>query len=227
MEATRVYQILIVGDSRVRNLERYIENLSPFFEFTIRCIPGARIERLGLHARASLSYQVHYDLVLIAGGINDITKLKYRPVRHATLRYTSTRRICAVVIAQLRELMHKSERISDTPVVIASIPGMCLINYSPAVWYNLINLQPILDSTMVELNRQIRGLNRMNGFPTPNLSYPVHRCAGNRGRYYAHYAHLVDGLHPGETLLVRWAQHITNYCMGLFQIVPPARRVQE
>lgn len=218
MEPTRVYHVLIVGDSRLRNFDRFIENLSPSFKFTIRFIPGARLERLGLHARASLSYQVHYDLVLIAGGINDITKLKYRPVRHATMRYASARRTCAFIIAQLRELLHKSERISDTPVVIASIPGMCLINYAPAVWYNLIDLQPILDEAMVELNRQIRGLNRMNGFPTPNLAYPVHRCAGNRGRYYAHYAFLVDGLHPGEALMTRWAQQIINYCLGFFRI---------
>lgn len=141
---------------------------------------------------------------------------RYRPVRNATLRYLSKRRICSRVITQLHEVLRRAVMIADTPVVIATIPGICLINYSPAIWYCLKHLQPILDGTITELSHQIRGLNRLNGFCTPNLAYPAHRCRGNGRRYYAHYAHLYDGLHPGESLKVKWARHIVEFCAGFF-----------
>lgn len=224
MEDTRIYHILIVGDSRLRNFERYFENLSLNLSFTVRCIPGARIEELGLCIRASISYETNFDLVLLIGGINDVTKIKYRPTRHATLRYLSKRRTCSWVMSQLRDVVNKTRVISTIPVVVATLPGMSLINYSPNEWYRLIDLQSTLDSAIVEINRQIRGLNRMNGFLTPNMAYPVHRCAGSRGRYYAHYAYLPDGLHPGDTLMTRWAQQIINYCATFF---PYIQHVQE
>lgn len=224
MENTRIYYVLIVGDSRLRSFAAYFENLSHNIDVTVRCIPGARIDELGLCIRASISYQADYDLIIFIGGINDVTKIKYRPIRHATLRYSSQRRICEWVMSRLRDLIARTRLISDIPVVVATLPGMSLSNYSPGAWYRLIDLQPTLDSSVVEINRQIRGLNRMNGFLTPNLAYPVHRCAGSRGRYYAHYAYLTDGLHPGDNLLQKWAQQVINYCANFF---PYVQQVQE
>lgn len=224
MESSAIYSILIVGDSRLRNLGGSLETTSLNLRFTVRCIPGARIEELGLHIRACLSYQHDYDLVMLIGGINNITRIRFRPVRHATLRYLSEREICLSITSQLQEALEKIAEISVTPVVIATIPGMNLINYSPAYWYGLLHLQPTLDRAIVELNRRIRGINRLNGHPTPNLAYPVHRCSGRRGRYYAHYSFLLDGLHPGETLISRWSQRIINFCVALF---PAIRHIQE
>lgn len=203
----------------MRNFESFFESLFLNMNFTIRCIPGARIQDLGLCIRASISYQITYDLVILIGGINDVTRISYRPERHATLRYLSKRRTCDWVMSQLRELLNRSRLIANIPVVIATLPGMSLINYSPRVWFRVIDLQSTLDSAIVEINRQIRGLNRMNGFLTPNLAYPVHRCVGSRGRYYAHYAFLTDGLHPGDNLKRRWAQRIIEYCANFFRYV--------
>lgn len=108
--------------------------------------------------------------------------------------------------------VQKIRNISATPLAVATLPGMDLMRYSPRVWFKLQPLQPILDSAIVEKNRQIRGLNRLGGMTTPNLAYPVHRCMGHGGKYYAHYALLGDGLHPSTYLTSRCSEEIIEYC---------------
>lgn len=215
MQSSYRYKILIVGDSRLRHLGRYL-NCSPNFDFEIRSMPGAKIEEIGMRAMANLSYEINYDLVLFVGGIIDVTKIRYYPLRHATLRYANADNTCSMLMSQLYSVSHRISVVSDTPMVVATIPGMNLVNYTPEIWYRLLHFQPTLDRAMVEINRRIRGLNRSRNLPTLNLAYPVHRCAGRRGKYYLHYAFLHDGLHPGNLLLERWANMIVTYCVGHF-----------
>lgn len=213
-DACHSHRILIVGDSRLRNLEYYLNSTSLNLNFEVKCLPGARIEEIGLRTMTSIAYNDTIDLVLLIGGINDITKLKYHPSRHATLRYPTSSEICDKVMLALYKTRDKLANIFEVPICIATIPGMDLINYSPAVWYRLLPLQGILDTAMFEINRRIRGLNRSFGQHTPNLAYPVHRCAGKGGRYYSHYSWLIDGLHPSHSLKEKWASNIINFCAG-------------
>lgn len=93
--------------------------------------------------------------------------IKHRPVCYATLRYLSKRRIYSSIDRRLRDTIRRLADISHVPVIIATIPGMSLIAYLPAVWYRLLPLQPILDKAVVEINLRIRGLNRSNGYTIP------------------------------------------------------------
>lgn len=210
--ATDCHRILIVGDSRIRNLESLLNNTSLNLTFTVECLPGARIERIGLRIMSCLAHTSTYEMVLFVGGINDVTKVKFNPARHATLRYTSSQTICDSIMSQLYLARDNLAKIFDVPVYIATIPGMDLINYSPAVWFRLLTLQEPLDKAMFEINRRIRGLNRGYGLHTLNLAYPVHRCVGHGGRYHSHYGWLWDGLHPGLPLKERWARDIIKFC---------------
>lgn len=210
--ATDCHRILIVGDSRIRDLETLLNNTSLNLAFTVECLPGARIERIGLKIMSCLAYTNTYELILFIGGINDVTKVRFNPTRHATLRYQSSQEICDSIMSQLYLTRDKLAKIIDIPIYIATIPGMNLINYSPAVWYRLLPLQEPLDTAMFEINRRIRGLNRWYGLRTLNLAYPIHRCAGHEGRYYSHYGWLWDGLHPGLPLKERWARNIIDFC---------------
>lgn len=57
----------------------------------------------------------------------------------------------------------------------------------------------------------------MKGLDTPNLAYPVHRCVGRGGKYYAHYGFLRDGLHPSVLLLTKWSEQIIGFCTRRFE----------
>lgn len=216
------HKILIVGDSRLRNLSFLLNSTSLNFFFEVICLPGARIEEIGLKIMTSISYNDSFDMVLLIGGINDITRLKFRPSRHATLRYSTSSETCDKIMARLYETRDKLANILDIPVYIATIPGMNLISYSPSIWYRLLPLQGILDTAMFEINRRIRGLNRKYEQRTLNLAYPIHRCAGKGGRYYSHYSWLIDGLHPNHQLKQKWANEIISFCArnlrGVFHV---------
>lgn len=180
----------------------------------MECLPGAKFDKIALKFMATRSYEKKYDLLILVGGINNITRTEYQPVKHATLQYVNRDRMLNTILNCLSREVQKIVGISSIPIVIATIPGMDLIKYSPQVWYRLLPLQTLLDSSMVEINRMIRGLNHMKVLDTPNLAYTIHRCAGHGGKYYAHYALLWDGLHPSTILLKKWANEIVRFCAG-------------
>lgn len=212
MSKITCFRILVIGDSRARYLNSYLNNTSLNLLFEVICIPGAKLEDLVLKTMALLSYEVNYDLIIFTGGINNITRITYRPCKHATLRYNSPDKIVNNVMNKLYEGVEKILNVKSVPLVIATIPGIDLVKYSPHAWFRLLPLQPMLDSSIIEINRQIRGLNRMRGLSTINLAYPVHRCVGRGGKYFAHYALLWDGLHPSTHLIQKWTDEILSYC---------------
>lgn len=204
--------VLLVGDSRVRYLEDILDRASLNLLVRVECLPGAGLERIMMRTLACIAYYDKYDLILLAGGINDLTRLKHNPCRHATLRCFNVTQMCDAFMSQLRSIYDRIARITAIPLVVSTLPGMDLSEYAPGLWHQLILQQPLLDRAVVEINRQIRGVNRSQHRATLNLAYPVHRCAGRRGHYYAHYALLYDGLHPGAALRERWARAILDFC---------------
>lgn len=116
----------------------------------------------------------------------------------------------------MEKAINKIKSYFDIPVAIASVAGIDLVNYSPQFYGKLFYMQPMIDESIIMLNNRIRGLNRMNGLRTPDLSSDVHRCSGNGGRYRTHYVHLYDGLHPGYHLRNKWADKIISYCARMF-----------
>lgn len=218
------FRILVIGDSRVKYLSNQLNNTTLNLLFEVVCLPGAKIEDLVLKTRTLLSYEVKYDLIVFVGGINNITRLSYRPCRHASLRYNSIDKTIEGVMSRLYMGVDKIQDIVQVPLVVTTIPGIDLIKYSPQVWFKLLPLQPLVDSSMIEINRQIRGLNRQRGMSTLNLAYPVHRCAGHGGRYYAHYTLLRDGLHPSNLLISKWVDAIIDYCVKNIQGIQHVQR---
>lgn len=206
------FRILIIGDSRVRYLGNQLNSTSLNLLFEVVCLPGAKIEDLVLKARALLSYEVKYDLIILAGGINNITKLNHHPCKHASPRYSRSDKTVEGIMSRFYIGVDRIQNLVQVPLVIATIPGIDLIKYSPQVWFKLLPFQPLIDSSIIEINRQIRGLNRQRGMATLNLAYPVHRCVGRGGKYYAHYAFLWDGLHTSYLLISRWASEIIGFC---------------
>lgn len=206
------YNILIVGDSRIRNLNYYLANSTLNLQFYVKCLPGAKLDQLMLKAMANLSSYDDISMVILIGGINNITW-------HATLRHYRQNEICDSVMQELYRITDRIIGISGIPVAFATLPGMSLSAYAPQMEYRLAPLQGILDDAVIEINRRICGLNRLRYLNTPDLAYPVHRCVGRRGRYYSHYSFLYDGLHPGPVLLDKWATKLFEFCALTFKHV--------
>lgn len=220
MSKSNVIDVLIVGDSRMKLLEPDLNNTSLNFNFTVKSLPGAQLHHITLKALTSLSYSNSYRLVIISGGINDMTRLVRNPTKHALPRHSNAEALQEVVLSEMRKSVHKIKKISDIPLVMATLPGMDLVSYSPDYADLLTSLQPHIDVAITEINKQVRGINRLNNIHTLNLAYPIHRCKGNGGYYRNQYTLLSDGLHPSRFLRDRWVDAITKYCSRIFPEAP-------
>lgn len=211
------YNILIIGDSRVSRLETELRKTTLNLDFTVESLPGARFERITLKAMTMLAYYDHFHLVIITGGINDMSKHVHHPSRHALPRFGSVNSLADNTLTIMRTSIQKIKNITSLPVVLATLPGMDLTRYSPEYHELLAPLQHIFDDAITSINKQIRGINRLNNLRSLNLAYPVHWCKGKRGLYRNQYSLLHDGLHP-QCLSQR--QMCVCYNCLLFHVIP-------
>lgn len=210
------YHVLIVGDSRVRQLYGALNVTTLNIEFHVRTVPGAKMDQLALKSITELAYWDGFHLVILVGGINNLSKLYWHPGRHAGPRYRSVSQLVDYTLREMRAAVQKVQSFTSVPVALASMAGMDLVNYSPWYYDRLYPLQPTIDMATIRINLQIRGINRANCLFTPDLSSATNRCSGKGGRYRTHYTQLPDGLHPGYTLRRIWATNIVKYCTRLF-----------
>lgn len=223
MNSIPYYDVLIVGDSRLRQLEPYLNSTSLNIRFTVKSSPGARMANITLSTLAVLSYSDVYHLVIVSGEINDMSKLVYLPTKHALPRYGNSADLVEISLETFRVSMEKIRAISDIPAILATIPGMNFAIYSPEYADILTSIQGSFNRSVVEINSRIHGINRLANLGTVNLAYPVYRCKGG-GRYTTQFSYFYDGLHPTEQLLDRWAAMIINFCAGFF---PGLQHMQE
>lgn len=181
-------EILIVGDSRTRGLEDRLNLTSSYLHFTVITLPGANLNSIMLKILASLSYTNSYQMVIVVGGINNMTRLLHNPSRHAVPRFREVTDLVENTLSAMRVALSKIIAITEKPVVLASLPGMDLSAYSPNYRDLLAPLQASLDNAITMINLRIRGMNRLNNLQTLNLAYPVHRCKGKNGHYHTQYS---------------------------------------
>lgn len=205
------YKVLIVGDSRLRYIESELNNTSLNVRFTVKMIPGARMASIKTSAKSILAHTNSYHLTLIIGGINDMSRLAYLPTKHALPRFGNTDELVTRTMDAIRSSIEDIRSVSTSPVIMSTIAGMDFAKYSPDYADLLCPLQQNFNKAVVQINNQIRGINRLADLTTVNLAYPVHRCNG-RGRYATQYLLLHDGLHPSEDLLNIWVHSIIEFC---------------
>lgn len=93
MNNVPIYNVLIVGDSRLRYLGRTLNNTSLNIKFTVRSLPGARMLNIAQYTVTDLSQRNDFHLAIIMGGINDMSNLVYYPTKHALPRFGNTNEI--------------------------------------------------------------------------------------------------------------------------------------
>lgn len=134
-------------------------DMSYFYYVLIVELPGARSSNIALTTMAALSYAETYHLVIVAGGINDMSKLVYHPSKHALPRFGNPLELIDQTMMALRTTLSKIRAIADIPVILATFPGMDLASYSPAYADLLRPLQPSFNKAVIEVNNQIHGIN--------------------------------------------------------------------
>lgn len=211
-----LYRVLIVGDSRMRHMEAFLNNTTLNIQYTVIMLPGANLHRIATTTADILDNNFSYHLAILAGGINDLSMIRHIPSRHARPRFNQVDTLVNHTAEEMRRCIEYVRAHSYMPIALATLSGLCLSQYSPLLYDFLYTYQPIVDQAIPQINHRVRGINRMNNLRSPDLSSAVNHCVGRRGRYRTHYPLLFDGLHPGYTLRRTWSQNIHTYVVQMF-----------
>lgn len=185
---------LVVTDSRGAHLPplynaTYNEDVRIFF------YPGASLTKLVLHA-LSLIEQVKPRLMIVMGGINDLT-LRNHETGRVSLRFTTLNFVDHImaIIDSVRILVRNE--FPNTLLSFAGIIGMDLNKYNRLT--GAADCQSNIDTAILEVNRRIAHNNQAAGMPHSYFTTKVHKWTG--GACVHRYSLLYDGLHPADTVL--------------------------
>lgn len=213
--ADKVRYILILADSRGRDLIDLLNDNNHNLQFEVKCYPGATIRTL----RGHLVYLTDgrknpskYTMVVLFGGICSVTEIQYMPYRAAVVRYDGSDEILKEFTSECHELLEIADRL-PLPVVFSSIVGIDLIKYAGHYNEKLFDMQRTIDCVIPRINLLIKEVNELRGLITPNISSCVHRCKGKGKGYRTYYGKLLDGCHPSEEVRVTWARALINCCL--------------
>lgn len=207
-------KILILADSRGRNLAGLLNVNHNNMQLEVKCCPGASLGTLKSHLEGGTRKAVRadkYKLVIIFGGICSVTRLHYMPYKAAVVRYETLEEILQKYTAECKELLKVADGFS-TPVVLAPIVGMDLIKYAGHSCEELYYMQRTVDEVIPRINTFIKKVNDERGLISPNISSCIHRCRGRGKGFRTHYKKLPDGCHPSEEVNAIWAQALINCC---------------
>lgn len=210
MSASKKYRskkILIIGDSRTRNLDIDLNSMDPNFAFVCKCFTGANFIRVAKQTKEYILLNNSFSMIIILSGINDITQLVREPVKLVKIRNMCVAGTYNHLKLQIDEGMDILSASTQIPITICPIVGLDLHVYSPAnnqAWYE----QPIINQAVLAVNRYIYSVNVSHYIPTPLIESSIHKCKGKSGRMINHYAKLHDGCHPDPDTRALWASLI-------------------
>ena len=196
---------ILFTDSRGSRLEETLAKIGVGKQvFEIRPQPGARLQGI---IRSADEYAKNYpfDVIYIAGGINNVTT-KCRITKVVTFEWVTDAALSHLLINTMeRALAYFKREHPATKIIFCSIPGVQLEYVVPSP---TDEQQETVNRAIWAFNVAVRRNNEKLGFYHPRLDRPVHRMTtGNRRNYYHH---LVDGLHPGNYMLAKWAQEVVK-----------------
>lgn len=216
MAQPKHYRILCVGDSRLKHLQRELNDNMRNLHFVCYVFPRATLGHLSYHTRQILMNcnQLYYDFILVIGGICDITTLTRNPSRRVVPRYRSVESTIENFERFLSLFRESARLFTSVPIIYVPLVGIHLTRYSLDD-DSVYPLQPIIDNSIPLINIMIKEVNRWNGLPSPDIAHTVHHSCGRRGKYRTRYAKLTDGCHPDEVTRSIWSKEIlkclTNY----------------
>lgn len=216
MAQVKHFRIMCIGDSRLRHLQPELNTNLRNLHFVCYVFPGATLGHLSYHARQILMNYTptYFDIILLLGGICDITHLSRYPTRRVIPRYDSVA-LTMENFERLLSLYRELARLfTNVPIIYTPLVGINLMHYSLED-KSVYPLQPIIDESIPLINKMIKQINQWNGLPSPDIAYTIHHSRGRQGKYRTRYGRLVDGCHPNEATRSLWVKEIlkciTNY----------------
>lgn len=184
-----------------------LNSMDPNFAFVSSCFPGARLKKLINKAVETLTTNNTFSLIIVFGGINDITRIANRPLWIIRARFDSITETVNYVEQEIREGLEVLRAATQIPVVFCPTIGIELNRYSPNN-ADALNQQQIIEQSVKYVNRRIYAINSENHTPTPLLESTIHKCKGRSRSQINYYARLEDGCHPTPATRSQWAEII-------------------
>lgn len=203
----RSKKILLVGDSRIRHLDTILNSMDVNFAFISKCFPGTTISRIVKKTVEILNENNTFSLIIIFGGINDITRIANRPLWIIKPRFDTVNDTVSYVKHHFIEGMDTLRLATQIPVVLCPTIGMDLSTYSPNNT-DARDQQHIIEQSIQIINRFIYSVNSENHAPTPLIESTIHKCKGRSRALINYYAKLEDGCHPSPATRSQWASII-------------------
>lgn len=170
MESNKaLFRVLVLADSRGRDLEKIMNKNNLLVEYRLEVHPGASISALArrMHWILEACNNPNYQLVVILGGICSITKIRYMPYRAAVPVQNSVENMVAKINTEF-DLLYGGKLA--TPILLAPTVGIDLVQYAGHWSEELYHLQPLIDRSVLAVNKRMREINDSYGLPTPNTS---------------------------------------------------------
>lgn len=200
---------LLICDSRGEGLNVHLNYEKTNIEWRILMLKGRGLQQL---VRAAFNESLHhsYNVIVVAGGICDITRRERRE-RRISVRDGSPQEIVENI---LREITGELEeiRVNGNNVILASTYGLDLWRYNFKLFGSYFNVNLESDQTKIvetvdELNKALAYYNKNGGNNTIRLGNKIHHVKSN-GRIKSYYEYLRDGCHPSEVMLLENATEI-------------------
>lgn len=194
--------MLVFGDSRCRGLQQRLRNTG----ILVYYYPGANLQKIITKAIPIIRRTVP-TLVLIMGGINDVTMLHHRPTRTISLRFCVENDIVQNVISTMDRL--RGELYALFPTLKVSFGGLIGLDLNASNGTpGRSPQQDLITRAFITLNRAILDSNVAANVPHLYLTSKVYKW--HKGRLRCQYRLLTDGLHPGPVILDDWAKSISK-----------------
>lgn len=205
-----IFKVRVLADSRGRGLSKLLNESSDRFHFSVDCLPGATLS--SFKQKLKQKDYTPCDLVIIFGGICNVTRIVYMPYRAAVFRYATTMEAVQHYGVECAALLEEAAANVTSPILLTPIVGIDLIKYAGAYNEQLFGMQSMVDAAIPLINNYIKGSNEDRGLITPITSNCIHRCRGKGKGYRTHYIKLTDGCHPSEEVKELWAEALVRCC---------------
>ena len=212
------YKVLVVADSRACDLDQWLEDWG---EISLDIVPApstgieAAVEILITQRRDTT-----HDLIIIMNGICDV--LVKNKVTH---KYFIMKETVEELITYYKDQLKRGRELleiffDESKWMFNPLTGADIADYNNPIRrhmsaeelvYNHQNkmpdkFQPVLDEAVIEINREIGNLNKLNKTITPYTASFIHRHYS--GSYHHSYQYTSDSCHLSLEAKVYWAKQI-------------------
>ena len=138
------------------------------------------------------------DFIYLTSGVNNLTMLQ-KHTKPRTVRIRSTNPVWSAMsmLASYidQDLIWKAVNISpNINIIICPLYGISMDDFNKLTHPH--PQQPIIDETVLTLNKNIHILNHRGGWYTPKIDLTIHTWQPDKQRWYHQYGIHRDGLHP-------------------------------